>query len=182
MIVLGITGRNCAGKDTVADILEARGFERHSLSDVLRVELRARGVEITRAALIDVGRELREREGPAVLANRMKSMIRTARVALVSVRSPVEVASLREFAGFHLVTVDAPIEVRFRRETSRKREGAVPTLAEFVELERREDTADANAQQLGATIAMADRVIVNDGTLADLEAKVAALLGELHDR
>lgn len=182
MVVLGITGRNCAGKDTVADLLERRGFERHSLSDVLRVELRARGAEITRAALIDVGRELREREGPAVLADRMKGMIRTDRVALVSVRSPIEVASLRALAGFTLVAVEAPVDVRFLRETSRKREGPAPTLDEFVALERREDSTDPNAQQLGATIAMADRVLANDGTIADLEARVARLLEDLHVR
>ena len=182
MTVLGITGRNCAGKDTVADLLEARGFERHSLSDALRVELRARGAEITRAALIAVGRELREREGPAVLADRMKRMIRTDRVALVSVRSPVEVESLRALPGFVLVCVEAPVEERFRRETSRRREGAVPTLAEFVELERREDTTDPNAQQLGATIAMADRVLDNGGTFAEIEARVARLLEELDVR
>lgn len=182
MVVLGITGRNCAGKDTVADVLERRGFERHSLSDVLRVELRARGAEITRAALIDVGRELREREGPAVLADRMKRMIRTDRVALVSVRSPAEVASLRKLPGFVLLAVDAPVDVRFRREAARKREGPVPTLDEFIALERREDSSDANAQQLGAAIAMADRTVVNDGTLGELEARVVRLLEELDVR
>lgn len=182
MLVLGITGRNCAGKDSVADVLERRGFERHSLSDVLRVELRARGAEITRSALIDVGRELRAAEGPAVLADRMKRMIRTTRVALVSVRSPAEVASLRRLDGFVLVSVEAPAEERFRRETSRRREGPVPTFAEFAELERREDSSDANAQQLGAAIALADRVVTNDGSLADLEARVVRLLEELHVR
>lgn len=182
MTVLGLTGRNCAGKDSVADVLERRGFERHSLSDVLRVELRARGAEVTRAALIDVGRELREREGPAVLADRMKGMIRTGRVVLVSVRSPAEVASLRALPGFVLVAVEAPVDVRFAREATRKREGPAPTLAEFVALERREDSTDANAQQLGATIAIADRVLVNDGALADLERRVEGLLEELHVR
>jgi dephospho-CoA kinase len=149
---------------------------------VLREELRARGAEITRAALIDVGRELREREGPAVLADRMKRMIRTDRVALVSVRSPAEVASLRALPGFVLLTVEAPVEVRFARETSRRREGGVRTLAEFVALERREDTTEANAQQLGAAIALSDRVVRNDGDLSALEARVDRLLEDLDVR
>src|SRR5262245_39038475 len=100
MRVIGLTGRNCAGKDTVAGLLAPRGFERHSLSDALRVELTARGVPIMREALIALGRELREKEGPAVLAERMKRMIRTQKVVLVSVRSPAEVASLRRLPGF----------------------------------------------------------------------------------
>ncbi len=179
MVVIGITGRNCAGKDTVADLLEARGFERHSLSDVLRVELRARGVPITRDALIDVGRELRETEGPAVLAERMKGMIETKRVTLVSVRSPLEVASLRALPGFVLVAVDAPTDVRFAREVSRSREKAATTLEQFRALEAREESTDANAQQLGATIALADHTVTNGGTQEELSGRVKALLAAL---
>ena len=179
MLVLGITGRNCAGKDTVADVLDHCGFERHSLSDALRAELKARGEPITRPALIALGRELREREGPAVLAKRMKRMIRSDRVALVSVRSPAEVESLRQLDRFVLVAVDAPVALRFSREKQRRREGPAPTLAEFMELEQLEESTDPNAQQLGATIALADRVIVNDGTRKQLEQRVRHLLGEL---
>jgi dephospho-CoA kinase len=179
MLVIGITGRNCAGKDTFADLLEARGFERYSLSDALREELRARGAPITRPALIELGRELREAEGPAVLAERMKKMLRTDRVTLVSVRSPAEVASLRELAGFVLVSVDAPAAERFRREVSRSREQAVQTLAEFEELERREESTDPNAQQLGATIALADHVLANGGSQAALEERAVRLLADL---
>jgi dephospho-CoA kinase len=179
MLVIGITGRNCAGKDTVADVLEARGFERHSLSDAIRAELRARGGVITREALIALGRELRAAEGPAVLAERMKRMIRTDRVCLVSVRSPAEVRSLRELEGFVLLAVEAPVDVRFAREVARDREGADGTLEEFVALEAREDSSDANAQQLSAAIALADHVLVNDGAPADLERSVAVLLDRL---
>ena len=179
MLVIGITGRNCAGKDTVADLLEARGYERHSLSDVLREELRARRVPVTREALIAVGRELREKEGPAVLAERMKRLLATERAALVSVRSPAEVASLRRLPGFVLVAVEAPVEVRFGREASRRREGATATSEEFERLEALEDTADPNAQQVAATIALADHRLANDGTLRQLEERVVRLLGEI---
>ena len=180
MLVIGITGKNCAGKDTVADVLEAQGFERHSLSDAIRAELRTRGAEITRDALIALGRELREAEGPAVLAERMKRMIATDRVCLVSVRSPVEVASLRELDGFVLLAVDAPVDVRYAREMSRDREGAGGSLEDFIAIEAREDSSDPNAQQLSATIALADHVLINDGELADVARRVNAFLGDTH--
>ena len=179
MLGIGITGRNCAGQDTLADDLEACGFERHSLSDAIREELRARGQEITRDALIALGRELREAEGPAVLAERMKRMIKTDRVALVSVRSPAEIASLRELDGFVLVSVSAPVEVRYARELARAREGAGGTLEEFIAIEKREDSTNPNAQQLSAAIEMADTEIVNDGDRSALTRCVEVLLGEL---
>ena len=178
-LVIGITGRNCAGKDTVAKALAVRGFECHSLSDVLRVELRRRGVEITRPALIALGNELRAAEGPGVLARRVQSMIETDRVALVSIRNPTEVETLRGLDHFVLLGVDAPVAVRFAREASRGRESAPATLEAFVELEERENTADPNAQQLDATMALADHVLVNDGTLEDFEARVSDLLATL---
>ena len=174
--VIGITGSNCAGKDTVAAALEARGFERYSLSDVLREELRQRGVEITRRALIALGNELRTAEGPGTLAIRVRGMIRTDRVALVSVRNPTEVERLREIPGFVLWAVDAPVERRFERETARGRESLPASLEEFRALEARENTSDPNAQQLETTFALRDELILNDGTLDELDAKVAALL------
>ncbi|MHC5012347.1 MAG: nucleoside/nucleotide kinase family protein [Planctomycetota bacterium] len=181
MVVIGITGRNCAGKDSVAAILVARGFERHSLSDAIREELRARDVPITREALIDMGNRLRRDEGPAVLAERMKRMIRGDRVALVSVRSPSEVQALRALPGFRLVGVEAPVAVRFERERTRSREFAVETLEEFIDIEERENTTDPEAQQLDATLALADTILQNDGTLDDLQAKVLSFVGDEDD-
>ena len=179
MLVIGITGRNCAGKDTVAGTLQARGFESHSLSDVLRVELRRRGEEITRPALIALGNELRESEGPGVLARRVQSLMETDRVALVSVRSPAEVECLRELPGFVLLGVDAAVEVRFERESKRGRESAPATLAEFKRLEDRENTSNPNAQQLDATMGLADHRLQNDGTLAEFEASVSDVLARI---
>ena len=37
--IIGLTGRNAAGKGTVATMLKKRSFEYHSLSDTLRNEL-----------------------------------------------------------------------------------------------------------------------------------------------
>jgi dephospho-CoA kinase len=179
MLVLGITGRNCAGKDSVADILVEEGFERWSLSDVLREELRRRGAPITREALIALGVALREQDGPAVLAERVKALIRTQRVCLVSVRSPAEVEALRRMEGFHLLCVEAPLEVRFARERRRDREGAPLDLATFRALEARENSTDPKAQQLDATRALADERIVNDGSLEDLARRVRDLVARL---
>jgi dCMP deaminase len=180
MLVIGLAGRNCAGKDTVADLLEARGFERHSLSDALRDELRARGVPVTREALIAVGQELRRAEGPAVLAERMKRRLRTGRAVLVSVRSPAEVASLRSLARFVLVAVEAGLETRWQRERARARgEGVPATFEAFAALEALEDGRDPHAQQLSAAIALADETLDNDTTLDDLERRVSALLARL---
>jgi len=182
MIVIGLTGKNCAGKDATADLLESMAFERHSLSDALRAELRMRGAPITREALIELGVELREAEGPAVLAERMMRLMQTDRVCLVSVRSPAEVHALRRLDRFVLLAVEAPVAVRFAREHARhheRQESVPPTLEAFLALEERENTHDENAQQLDATIDLADETILNEGDLDELRSKVLALLESL---
>ncbi len=178
-MLIGLTGKNCAGKDAVADVLERHGFERHSLSDAIRAEIKRRGLEMTRDALIRTGNELRAKEGPGTLARRILSMVKTDKAVVVSVRNPDEVVELRKREDFVLVGVDAPVGLRFQRNLERRREQAPTTLARFVADEERENTADPNSQQLDTCLGLADRIIVNDGTKEELKRKVDALLKEV---
>ena len=70
-MIIGLTGKNASGKGEVAKFLESRGFQYHSLSDVLRDELKRRHLKPTRDHLTRIGNELREKAGPSVLAERI---------------------------------------------------------------------------------------------------------------
>jgi len=181
-VIIGLTGKNCSGKDSVADILEAKGFERHSLSDAIRDEIRRRGKEITRDELIRVGNELRTKEGPGTLAKRILQLLKTKNAVIVSIRNPGEIAELRKHQDFTLIGVDAPVDIRFRRNVERNREKAPTTLTQFTADEERENRADPNNQQLDACLALADIRIMNDGTKAALERHVRTLLEEKNIR
>jgi tRNA threonylcarbamoyl adenosine modification protein (Sua5/YciO/YrdC/YwlC family) len=174
--VVGLTGPNSSGKGATADVLVSElGYAAHSLSDVVRDEARRRGLEPVRDVLIPLGNELRQRGGPGALAERI--LPRLEPPALVdSIRNPAEVAVLRRLDGFVLLAIDAPVELRFRRSLERGRPGDALTLEEFREKERRENSTDPLAQQLAATAALADRVLVNDSSLEDLRARLLALM------
>ena len=58
-MIVGLTGPNAAGKGEAARFLMERGFAYHSLSDVVREEATARGLDHSRENLIRVGNELR---------------------------------------------------------------------------------------------------------------------------
>ena len=75
-MLIGLTGRNAAGKGVVADHLKTKGFYFYSLSDAIRDEIRARGQSESRELLSQVGNELRHRFGPAVLAERIQRTTR----------------------------------------------------------------------------------------------------------
>ncbi|MHA7838435.1 MAG: AAA family ATPase, partial [bacterium] len=67
-MIIGVAGRNGAGKGEFVKFLEARSFTALSLSDAIRAELAARGLEETRERMIEVGQEMRRRAGPGALA------------------------------------------------------------------------------------------------------------------
>jgi dephospho-CoA kinase len=180
-LIVGLTGPNAAGKGEIARLLQERGFVLHSLSDIVREEARARGLSAARAHLIRIGNDLRARGGPGVLAERVLGRL-GRRDVVDSIRTPAEVAVLRGIPGFLLLGVDASVEERFRRSRSRARPGDAESLAEFREREAQENTSDPAAQQLEATLRLADRIVQNRGSLADLARAVDALVADLERR
>ena len=173
--LVGLTGTNGAGKGEAAAYLRGRGYGYLSLSDVLREELAGRGLAASRDNLIAVGNELRKRFGPDVLARRTLAKVLGPTV-IDSIRNPSEVECLRGRPGFILIAIDAPIEVRYERAKARGRDESAASLEEFRAKEALELSGDATGQQLERCIAMADRLITNDGTLEKLRRKVEECL------
>ena len=177
-MVIGLTGGNGSGKTTLAEHLKTLGFVYLSLSDELRAELDRTGVKPTRENLIECGNRLRREFGRDVLALRARERIGAERNHVVdSIRHPDEVRALRQLPGFHLLALEAPLEERYRRARARGDARVPASLEAFVELEQRERRGvDPEAQNLPATAALADAVLVNDGTMEDLTRRAGALL------
>jgi dCMP deaminase len=175
---VGVAGLNAAGKGEVVRLLERRGFYPVSLSDVIREDLAREGLEPTREHMIERGRVLRERFGPAVLAERVQRNLPADRNHVIdSIRHPAEVDALRSGGGFLLVWVDASPEMRFERASARGRGGDAQTFDAFVAVQARElGSADPAAQQLLAVKALADETLSNDGSLQELEAQLGEVL------
>lgn len=180
-MILGLTGGNGAGKGEVMAFLQSKGFYAASLSDVIREEVRARGLEVNRERLIEVGRELRATEGSAVLAQRILPRLPADQNCVIdSFRHPEEVRVFRSRPDFRLIFVDADPRIRFERILERNRESDPSTFEEFIALEEREvSNQQEHAQQLAATERMADLCILNNGTLEELHGQVSRILQRL---
>lgn len=172
---IGLTGPNAAGKSVVAGHLVDRGFTYHSLSDIVREEADRRGLDHRRLHLIEVGNDLRRAGGPGVLAARIRERLGPRNV-IDSIRNPAEVQELRRDASFRLLGVDAPVELRYERSRARGRLGDGDSLEEFRRREAIENSDDPAAQQLRATLGLADARIDNGGPLETLFQQVDALL------
>lgn len=171
--LIGLTGTNGAGKGEAAAYFAARGYACFSLSDVIREELGRRGEPASRDNLIRTGNELRESLGADVLARRTMDRIGlTGRAVIDSIRNTSEVDFLRRQDGFMLLAIDAPVAVRFARVAVRGRDESAADLEAFREKEDQERAGGATGQQLEACLTAADRLIINDGTLAEFHRKL----------
>ncbi len=180
---LGFTGPNAAGKgEAIKYLVEKKKFIAFSLSDIIREEAKHRGMEPTRDNLIAIGNDLREKEGPSILAKRTITKIKNSPQAIVdSIRNTYEIEVLRNnLADFKLIGVTADINKRFERALKRGRAGDGSTIKEFIQKEERENSRDDKAQQLGKCFELADYKLDNDGTIKDLYKKIDGILTELN--
>jgi len=172
--LIGLTGTNAAGKGEVAAFYRKKGYDYISLSDLIREELKNRSLPASRENLIAVGNELRENFGPDILARRAASRI-SGKTVIDSIRHPAEIEYLRSLGSFILLAVDAPVEIRFERAKKRGRDESASTLEEFIKQENREKGNGGNNQQLDRCLALADLMIINDGSLEELQQKLEKL-------
>ncbi len=178
-MIIGLSGRNGAGKSAAVEFLRERSFQVHSLSDVLREELSSRGEVEDRETMIALGNELRNQGGPGILAERIKDRLGVSQNHVIdSIRHPLEVDVFRKMSDdFRLIWIDAPLNVRFERIRNRKRIGDPETIEELQRVEEYELKSDNPlAQQLLAVRDCSDETLDNSSTLDELGHALEAIL------
>jgi dephospho-CoA kinase len=159
-VIIAVSGRMSAGETTVCEVLETKGFNRLSLSDILREKLRDRGKEITRANLQYLGDKLRNENGMDVLARLALEKTDGGDWALDSIYTVEEGKYLRG-NGAYLLYVTAPVEIRYKRALGRGEKYS--NMQEFIEVDK-EDSSRGIHKMSGE----ADFVVSNDGTIEEL--------------
>ncbi len=130
-----------AGKSTIANGLESRGYRVINLGNQVRKEAERRNLELTRDVLGKLMLELREKNGPGAVAELVKPQIEssTANVIVVDgVRSNDEVQVLRKFGTVKLLAVHASTDTRFDFLQKRGRQDDPKTKEHFDERDSRE--------------------------------------------
>lgn len=179
--VIGITGMPGAGKAVVKEIVQEMGYPLVVMGDVVRDEVKRRGLESTPENLGLVMLKLREEEGPAIVARRCIPQIKDAKESVViidGIRSPHEVKEFKNhFPFFTLIAIHASPETRFKRLSQRKRSDDPKTWKTFEERDNRELRVG-----LGDVIAIADHIIVNEGAKGQLRRRFRRLLTSVVER
>jgi dephospho-CoA kinase len=187
--LVGVVGGAASGKDTVADIFVRHGYSHVSSSDLVREEIARRGLTTSRELQTEVANELRRAYGANFwLEQTIRRLGSNATKGVVSgLYSPGEGKSLKEdYAGILVsVVVGAGDDSYNRFERLRARSsGARDELSydEFIAAHKRESGGtEIHETNLATLHEMADFVIYNSSSLADLESQTTLVIKRIEE-
>jgi cytidylate kinase len=171
MKLIGLSGSNGSGKDTVGHVLAERyGYLFVSGSDMLRVEARRRGQEPEREVLRTISAEWRRQHGLGVLIDKAVEVFEATGneykgLVIASLRNSGEAVRTHELGGI-VVWTDADPKVRYERIHARHRTVEdEKTFEQFLAEEAAEmqHSGDAATLDMAGVKAKADVFISNDG-------------------
>lgn len=192
--IIGVSGSDRSGKDTVAEMLMDNGYFGYSFGDAVRDHARNRHANdpnpISVVNLTETSNWLRSEHGAdVILKEALKAYDQAIAsgedykgVVLYSVRAPIEVDFILEQGG-ELVWVEATDEVRLKRRLANIRPGeATVTMDEMLTNEAlQQDPQPGIPEEIQMNLkyvkAHATKVIENNGNdLAAFEKKVKQIL------
>lgn len=179
-IIIGITGTLGAGKGTVVQyLLGQKGFVHFSVRAYITRELEARGMPVNRDTLTSLANQLRAQNSPSYIIEELfkEASLLNKNCIIESIRTPGEIAALRNYPGFYLLAVDADPMVRYERIRKRNSETDNVSFETFLSNEQREmHSDDLNKQNLAECIRQADYIIYNNGNPNQLYFETEAFL------
>lgn len=185
--VIAVVGPIASGKTTVANILADKyEFSCYRLNQALYDEVDRRGLDRTeRVVLQDVADDMRAKDGPAVLAKIITETIKKEdgeNYVIESIRNHNEVLEIKKSFGEEVtvISVDTPIEIRYKRAVERKGQYKEQELT-FEEFKRNSerDLGEGNAeneQNVKKCMELADIEISNEGTIDELDEKIEDII------
>jgi len=173
VLVAGMPG---SGKSIVVSVARELGVPVYTMGDVVREETFKRYGAINAELMVATSKRLREEFGDQVIALRVLERVREERglVLIDGVRSLKEVEVFRAHGGVVIVAVHASPKTRFSRLLSRGRPGDPSSYEDFV----RRDMVELEFG-LGSVIALADYMIVNEGTVEEAREQALKIMTNL---
>jgi dephospho-CoA kinase len=160
LYIVAVTGMPGAGKSTATEGLVAAGWRKVVMGDVIRDEVKRRGLEPDAKNTGEIMKELREERGDSAVADLCMAAIEKTgsdRVVVDGIRSMAEVEAFRRKAAVLLVAVHASPKRRFSLLKERGRKDDPVSRDMFVRRDERELGVG-----IGRAIALADEMIYNE--------------------
>ena len=187
MRVVGFTGMPGSGKSEAMEVAKARGLTVVRMGDMIWEEVERQGLPRDAKHVGQVADAMRKAHGMDVWARRTVERVREVAanakgsrpILIDGLRNHEEVETLRRELGhdFRLVAIHTDPDKRFDRMQRRARADDSTDLAVLRERDERE-----LSWGIARTIALADEMVVNDGTLEEFRERVGRLFDRLDPR
>jgi dephospho-CoA kinase len=182
-MIIGLTGTISSGKSTVAQILVKKGFEHHTYSDILRREAKKRSIIATRINLQKLGNQIKkESKNFGILSKLIIENSKSEKIIADGIRTVDEIKELKKYPNSHVIAVDAPQIIRFKRLAKRKRTGDPLTFKEFKKIDDHENEGLSKGQEINKCISKADFVINNSEDINKLKKEIDSILTRVKNR
>jgi dephospho-CoA kinase len=168
-----------AGKSIIAKAATDLGLPVYNMGDVIRDETMRLYGEITPEYMRETSRIVRERYGEDYVARKTIERIqeRSGVIVIDGVRSLIEVEVFRKFGDTVILAIHASPRTRFERIKRRGRPGDPDKWEDFVKRDMTELSFG-----LGNVIALADYMIVNEGTVEEAYRGAYSILSKLVEK
>ncbi|MFX1601251.1 MAG: AAA family ATPase [Promethearchaeota archaeon] len=173
MKVLAICGLPGSGKTTAIEAIEDLGII-VSMGDVVRNEVKQRNLEPSGNNIGRIAKELREKSGPAIIAEKCVDLIKSKNEEIVfvdGVRSLSEVNIFRRYWKFPIIAIIVDEEKRFKYLFERNRSDDPKSLKDLKERDKREIEFG-----LDRVLENADYKILNNSSIEDLKKKTREIV------
>jgi len=184
-MIIGITGTLAAGKGTIVEYLESKGFKHFSVRSYLMKQVEERGLPANRDSLVAVANDLREKNSPSFIAEELYREAKEVggNVIIESIRTEGEVKALKSKGNFHLFAIDADPKIRYPRAVDRASVTDSISFETFVANEEREwANTDPTKGNLKRCIELSDYKFSNDGSLSELFEQIDVALEDLESK
>ena len=171
-----LTGMPGSGKEEFVKTALKEGFLVVRMGDVVREEVKSRGLEATDDNVGGLASKERQKFGLGVWAERTVPLVEGDVVLIDGIRGDAEIEVFKKAFGDDLVLVGIHTspKTRYERIKQRNREDTTITWEAFKKRDLRE-----LGWGIGNAIAQCDHVIINEGTLKEFQKDVRILLKTL---
>jgi dephospho-CoA kinase len=165
-----------SGKEEFVKIASSEGIKVVRMGDVVREEVKSRGLKATDEKVGGYANSEREKYGLGIWAERTVPLVKDDVVLIDGIRGDAEIEAFKKAFGDDLILIGIHTspKMRYERIKQRNREDATITWDAFKKRELRE-----LRWGIGSAIAQCDHVIINESTLKEFQENVRNLLNVL---
>jgi dephospho-CoA kinase len=170
--IVALAGMCGAGKSVAVDYFKKKGYQLVYFGGATMEEIKKRGLEVNEVNEKLVREDLRKQHGMAAFAiinfPKIEEALKSGNVIIDGLYSWSEYKVLREKFGddFKVLAIYTPRQIRYERLARR------PVRPLTAEEAYGRDKAEIENSEKGGPIAMADQMLVNDGSMEEMTKKL----------